>query len=90
MYAIRSYYVVKIYESCNFQDLTGQRITKAVNALKFVEEKVEKMISIWGEETIAELAEKTKEKRTDDARLLNGPSAEGKSINQSEIDLLFD
>ncbi len=82
--------VVKIYESCNFQDLTGQRITKAVNALKFVEDKVEKMISIWGEDAIAELAEKTKEKRTDDARLLNGPSAEGKSINQNEIDLLFD
>ena len=29
--------VVVLYEACNFQDLTGQRIHKIVNVLKFVE-----------------------------------------------------
>src|SRR5438105_3135281 len=29
--------VIKIFEACNFQDLTGQRITKVVNTLKFIE-----------------------------------------------------
>ena len=38
----------KIFEACNFQDLTGQRITKVVNTLRYVEERVLKMIDIWG------------------------------------------
>jgi len=29
--------VTKVYESCNFQDITGQRITKVVKALKHIE-----------------------------------------------------
>ncbi|CAN0063782.1 unnamed protein product, partial [Phaeothamnion confervicola] len=40
--------VTKIFEACNFQDITGQRITKVVNALKYIEERVEVMMSIWG------------------------------------------
>src|SRR5215470_173490 len=28
--------VIRIFEACNFQDLTGQRITKVVAALKFI------------------------------------------------------
>jgi chemotaxis protein CheZ len=33
----------QVFEACSFQDLTGQRITRVVNALKFVEEKVNSM-----------------------------------------------
>ena len=39
--------VVKIFEACNFQDLTGQRITKVVRALSFIEERVEAMMGVW-------------------------------------------
>ena len=40
--------VTRIFEACNFQDITGQRITKVVNAMKFIEERVERMIEILG------------------------------------------
>ena len=32
--------VIKIFEACSFQDITGQRITKVVSALKQIEEKI--------------------------------------------------
>lgn len=84
--------VVKIYEACNFQDLTGQRITKVVKALRFVEERVEKMMEIWGGinsfqgmETAPEAA------ANDDDALLNGPSSPGDIdvATQDDIDALF-
>jgi chemotaxis protein CheZ len=40
--------VVKIFEACNFQDLTGQRITKVVRTLAFIEDRVNRMMTIWG------------------------------------------
>ncbi|OPZ78928.1 MAG: Chemotaxis phosphatase, CheZ [Alphaproteobacteria bacterium ADurb.Bin438] len=82
--------VVGIYESCNFQDLTGQRITKAVKALKFIDEKISNMITIWGEDVISELAVHVTEEKTGDARLLNGPTSGVEAISQDEIDRLFD
>lgn len=39
---------VKILEACNFQDITGQRISKVVKTLKFVSERVNIMMEIWG------------------------------------------
>ncbi len=44
--------ITKIFEACNFQDLTGQRITKVVNTLRYVEEQVLKMIEIRGDGSI--------------------------------------
>lgn len=81
--------VIGIYESCNFQDLTGQRINKTVKALKFIDEKITNMITIWGEEAIAELAEKVKKSKTGDESLLNGPSLSKDAISQDEIDKFF-
>jgi chemotaxis protein CheZ len=41
-------HVVQIFESCNFHDLTGQRIAKVVATLKFIEAHIVKMMEIWG------------------------------------------
>jgi hypothetical protein len=38
-----------IYTACSFQDLTGQRIGKVVEVLRFLEERIRAMIDIWGE-----------------------------------------
>ena len=38
--------VVSIFEACNFQDLTGQRITKVVSTLKFIETHIVRMMEI--------------------------------------------
>src|SRR5258708_4849363 len=37
-----------IYHACSFQDLTGQRTDKVIEALRFVEERIATMIDIWG------------------------------------------
>lgn len=85
---------VKVFEACNFQDITGQRITKVVNGMKFVEERIMAMISIWGEEDFAKIAPAATlnpaSRNDPDADLLQGPQLEGDGISQDEIDALFD
>lgn len=82
-------HILTIFEHCNFQDITGQRITKVVNTLKFVEERIDKMIEIWGREAFDDLLGDDFVE-DDDKRLLNGPQLEHKGISQDEIDKLFD
>ena len=84
---------MKVFEACNFQDITGQRINKVVNGMKFVEERIQAMISIWGEEDFAKIAPSTEinfRPEDPDASLLSGPQLEGQGISQDEIDALFD
>lgn len=79
-----------IFEACNFQDITGQRITKVVKTLKYVEDRINAMIEIWGPENIADVSPKIfEEHRDDDSKLLNGPQLENQGISQAEIDSLF-
>src|ERR1700736_4488753 len=40
--------VVSIFEACNFQDLTGQRISKVMATMKFIENHIHVMMDIWG------------------------------------------
>lgn len=84
--------ITSIFEACNFQDITGQRITKVVRTLQFIEGRINAMIDIWGPENIAEILPKapdTKEHHDEDAKLLNGPALENQGISQDEIDKLF-
>ena len=78
-------------ESCTFQDITGQRVTKVVRSMKFVEERVNAMVDLLGRETIERLSEDLpKEEKTEDEKLLEGPQLAGKAISQQDIDALFD
>ncbi|MBF0563305.1 MAG: protein phosphatase CheZ [Alphaproteobacteria bacterium] len=80
--------VTNIFEACNFQDVTGQRITKVVNTLKYVEERIEAMIEIWGQESFRNLSAASHTPADDlDAKLLNGPQLQAAS--QDDIDALF-
>lgn len=83
-----------IMEACNFQDITGQRITKVVTTMQFVEERILSMIDIWGFEAFSELpiplSGKGDSLEDSDADLLSGPQMEGAGISQAEIDALFD
>ena len=45
-------HVIRIFEACNFQDLSGQRIAKVVATLAFVEEHVARMMEIWGTDAV--------------------------------------
>ena len=84
--------VIKIFEACNFQDLTGQRITKVVGTLKFIETHIVRMMEIWGGlEAFKDIAPEPIAQRDGDARLLNGPKVEGEAghASQDDIDALF-
>ncbi len=79
---------IEIMTACSFQDLTGQRITKVVNALRYIETRINAMIEIWGVDDSLKAPAPPQDARPD-AHLLNGPQADG-AANQSEIDSLFD
>lgn len=81
-----------IYEACNFQDITGQRITKVVRALKHIEAKVEAMLLAMGEEVQQRHPNVVEEVKKDDEDkfLLHGPQLSGTGVDQAFIDSLFD
>ncbi len=81
-------------ESCVFQDITGQRVSKIISSMRFVEERVEALAEIWGKDDIddaaVDLGDQT-DKMSDDEKLLQGPQLDSQaSINQEDIDKLFD
>jgi chemotaxis protein CheZ len=84
--------VVGIFEACNFQDLTGQRIGKVMCTMKFIEHHINVMMDIWGGvDAIRQHAPAVIDTRVGDARLLNGPKGaddEGHA-SQDDIDALF-
>jgi chemotaxis protein CheZ len=85
--------VVSIFEACNFQDLTGQRISKVMATMKFIETHITVMMDIWGGvDAIRAHAPAIIDERQGDARLLNGPKTEGDigHASQNDIDALFD
>ena len=83
--------IVSIFEACNFQDITGQRISKVVGAMRFVEERVEQMIQIWGGlESFEDVSTAENPDREGDRALLNGPALEMEdSTSQADIDAFF-
>ena len=85
--------VVSIFEACNFQDLTGQRINKVTATMKFIENHITVMMDIWGGvDAIKAHAPPIADARETDARLLNGPRTDGDvgHASQDDIDALFD
>lgn len=85
--------VVSIFEACNFQDLTGQRISKVMMTMKFIENHVTAMMDIWGGvDAIRAHAPATFDTREGDDRLLNGPKLDGAEghVSQDDIDAMFD
>ncbi|MCD8497248.1 MAG: protein phosphatase CheZ [Alphaproteobacteria bacterium] len=85
--------VTKIYEACSFQDITGQRITKVVSTLKTIEEKVDSLIRILGDDhhggATSHGGGDDGDQREGDAALLNGPQLAGQGVSQEEIDRLL-
>ena len=85
--------VVAIFEACNFQDLTGQRISKVMSTMKFIEHHINTMMEIWGGvDAIKAHVPQPVDTRDDDAKLLNGPKLDGDAghASQDDIDALFD
>jgi chemotaxis protein CheZ len=84
--------VIQIFEACNFQDLTGQRITKVMATLKFIEAHVVRMMDIWGGvDAFKEFTPVAMAERPAAGKLTNGPRLDGDSghVSQNEIDAIF-
>ncbi|MBP2299935.1 hypothetical protein [Azospirillum picis] len=88
---------IEVMTACSFQDITGQRTTKVVNTLRYIEERVNTMIEIWGVDRLTavdhhpgDVASHRKMGDTrPDAHLLNGPQLGGPEVSQDAIDALF-
>jgi len=76
----------EILTACSFQDLTGQRTMKVVNTLRYLEQRVNSMIEIWGVDNLKAIPIPEQDKRPD-AHLLNGPSNDG--VSQDDVDSLM-
>ena len=81
-------HVVNVYEACNFQDLSGQRIGHVIETLNSIEDQVEGML----ERHNGRPADAPAAKPFARPALLNGPRLDGDSghTSQHDIDILFD
>jgi chemotaxis regulatin CheY-phosphate phosphatase CheZ len=79
--------VMDIFMACSFQDLTGQRIRKVVQALSYIEQRVISLSALWRHEAApADPGVAAWETRAH-GHLLNGPCAHG--LQQQAIDALL-
>ena len=91
--------VTKIYEACNFQDITGQRITKVVKTLKHIEDRVSAMLTAFGDElakhqggrpvAVAPPPVAAPAAAVSEGDLLNGPQLPDDAKKQAEIDAIL-
>jgi len=84
--------ITRIYEACNFQDVTGQRISKVVRALSFIEERVDAMMGLWNRREFETMPIPPPLDKDDAGLSLTGPKPDDSlgTFSQSDIDALFD
>jgi len=78
-----------VYTACSFQDLTGQRTRKVIQVLRYLEDRINAMIGIWGLDG-AMAAEAAEKRAVDgDRALLNGPAKPGHGLDQADVDMVM-
>ena len=85
-------HIGRIFEACSFQDITGQRITKVVKTLQYIEERVNNLIQAWGEDALASVEDRDDTEAMapdDERRLLHGPQLQGEGVSQSDVDAML-
>lgn len=78
-------------EACSFQDLTGQRVSKVIGSLRFVEDRVSRMADLCGRDEVARIGADLPDPDDDedDGVALEGPQRPDAAISQDDIDRLF-
>jgi len=90
--------IIKIFEACNFQDITGQRIKKVTATLKYIEDSINNVLSsLSGKEKSESSDTQDNPSKPDkpisemnDQDLMNGPQLDESAPNQDDVDKLFD
>lgn len=81
-------HVTEVFLACSFQDITGQRATKVVNILRYLEQRVNTMIEVWG--TDDSRAGNGVSLRSDTSGApLDGPQLPGGGVDQDQVDELL-
>ncbi|MTI18615.1 chemotaxis protein [Rhodobacteraceae bacterium RKSG542] len=84
--------VMEIFEACAFQDITGQRISRVISTLNFIDDRVSEFIEqvrLRPEEEVDEGPEETAEEKRARELILHGPQLDGQGVSQDDIDKLF-
>lgn len=85
----------KIFESCSFHDLTGQRISKIVRIMTRLENTLDSLVEIVGPKGLADMPVDDDETIEDvigmkDGNIaMHGPQVVGEEVSQNDIDALF-
>lgn len=86
--------LTNIFEACTFQDITGQRISKVIAALKKIDIKTQDMMAVlhthFPETGQSKAARSTPPVAlTDSDSLMNGPQLPGQGVSQDDIDRIL-
>lgn len=82
--------MISIFEACTFQDITGQRISKVVETLRYIDERVSSFIEHLRIPADLDAAiEETDKDRRKRELILHGPQHAGEGVSQDDIDALL-
>lgn len=81
--------VLRIFEACSFQDITGQRISKVVKTLKQIEEKVSAILGVMESRVPGIGASAETPAPEEKTGLLNGPQLPDRAASQIDIDRIL-
>jgi chemotaxis protein CheZ len=79
--------VTRIFEACNFQDITGQRIAKVVKTLKHIEAKIEALLTAF-DDTVTDRRKAVPPKLPDED-FISGPQLPANANTQDQIDAIL-
>lgn len=86
-----SEHVMHIYDACNFQDITGQRINKVMRLIEYMEARLTNLVVITGGTLPEGYTPISMDKvMRPDEELMNGPQGSDEAPSQDDIDALFD
>jgi chemotaxis protein CheZ len=83
--------MMEIFEACSFQDITGQRVTKVVETVEVIEERINLLCGMLAQNNVDAgdddaLSERDQRKKD---LILNGPAHAGEGVDQADIDKFF-
>jgi chemotaxis protein CheZ len=82
--------MIGIFEACTFQDITGQRISKVVTTLRYIEERVTSFIEhLRIPEDLDAAPDDSEEERRKRELILHGPQHSGEGVSQDDIDAML-
>ena len=83
--------MMRVFDACSFQDITGQRIAKVVETLQQIEQRVSRFVEAMCAKDLSGFIDEQERSRAERKNrfMLNGPAREGEGIAQAQVDQIF-